>query len=82
MGLIRAEVGHFDETGMQVQGKRRWLHTASTSRLTHYACHDKRGTITTTSIWILSDFAGRAIHDGFSAYWKYEGAHGARAKIC
>ena len=32
--------------------------------------------IATTSIGILSDFAGRAIHDGFSAYWKYEGAHG------
>jgi transposase len=75
-GLARAEVVNFDETGMAVAGKRRWLHSASTPTLTHYACHDHRGATATTAIGILPAFGGRAIHDGFSAYWQYDCAHG------
>lgn len=75
-GLARAEVVNFDETGMYVEGKRIWLHSASTPQLTHYACHDQRGATATQAIGILPTFGGRAIHDGFSAYWQYACAHG------
>jgi transposase len=75
-GLARAEVVNFDETGMAVASKRRWLHSASTPTLTHYACHDHRGATATKAIGILPAFGGRAIHDGFSAYWQYDCAHG------
>jgi transposase len=75
-GLARAEVGNVDETGMAVAGKRRWLHSASTPTLTHYACHDHRGATATKAIGILPAFGGRASHDGFSAYWPYDCAHG------
>ena len=75
-GLARAEVAHFDETGMYVEGKRMWLHSASTPQLTHYACHDQRGATATKAIGILPAFGGRAIHDGFSSYWQYDCAHG------
>jgi transposase len=75
-GLARAEVVHFDETGMYVEGKRIWLHSASTPQLTHYACHDHRGVTATQAIGILPAFGGRAIHDGFSSYWQYDCAHG------
>jgi transposase len=75
-GLARAAVAHFDETGMYVEGKRMWLHSASTPQLTHYACHDQRGAIATKAIGILPAFGGRAIHDGFSSYWQYDCAHG------
>jgi len=75
-GLARAEVVHFDETGMYVQGKRIWLHSASTPQLTHYACHAHRGATATQAIGMLPAFGGRALHDGFSAYWHYACAHG------
>jgi transposase len=41
--LTECEVGHFDETGFNVEQARRWLHVASTEQLTHYGWHKKRG---------------------------------------
>lgn len=75
-GLARAEVVHFDETGMDVEGKSMWLHSASTPPLTHYACHNQRGATATKAIGILPAFGGRALHDGFSSYGHYDCAHG------
>jgi transposase len=75
-GLARAAVVNFDETGMSVEGKRQWLHSASTPQLTYYACHAQRGATATQAIGILPAFGGRAIHDGFSSYWQYDCAHG------
>ena len=75
-GLSQADVAHFDETGMYVAAQRGWLHSASTPQLTHYAYHEKRGSQATRAIGVLPSFQGRAIHDGFSAYWQYDCAHG------
>jgi transposase len=75
-GVIDSEVAHFDETGMYVEGKRGWLHTASTPQLTHYAYHAKRGSTATEDIGVLPEFGGRAIHDAFRAYWQYDCEHG------
>jgi len=69
-GLARAAVVHFDETGMDVEGKSMWLHSASTPQVTHYACHAQRGATAPKAIGILPTFGGRAIHDGFSSYWQ------------
>jgi transposase len=74
-GLQRAAIGHFDETGMYVQGRRQWLHVASTESLTHYACHPKRGRDATEHIGILPMFTGRAMHDGLRSYLAYTCAH-------
>jgi transposase len=69
--LCRAEVAHFDETGARVEGRLRWLHGASTSRLTYYAIHDRRGVQGINHAGVLPNFAGIAIHDGFHCYRQY-----------
>jgi len=71
-GIEKVGIAHFDETGTNVGGKRRWLHVASTRSLTYYAVHQKRGREAIDEIDILPKFRGRAIHDGLASYWLYD----------
>ena len=48
-----ASVAHFDETGLNVGGETSWLHVASTSELTFYAVHKKRGREALEEIGVL-----------------------------
>jgi transposase len=73
--ITSAVVAHFDETGCYVAGHRDWLHVASTTTLTHYAVHPKRGAAATTEIGILPVFTGRAVHDAWAAYAQFDCAH-------
>jgi transposase len=71
----KAIVAHFDETGLYVEGKLKWLHVASTSGLTYYSHHTKRGRKATDEIGILSHFNGIAMHDALANYLSYTCEH-------
>ena len=69
--LRQAPVLQSDETGVRRGGRLAWVHVASTSRLTRYAVHAKRGHEATDAMGILPDFTGVSVHDGFKTYQRY-----------
>jgi transposase len=66
-----ATLVHVDETGVNVNGKRLWLHNASNERWTLIAAHAKRGKIAMDEIGILPNFRGYLVHDHWKPYYKY-----------
>jgi transposase len=70
--LVAAEVAHFDESGLRVEGKLHWLHVASTPDLTYYHAHRKRGQVGMAAGGILPAFRGGAVHDHWSPYLQFD----------
>jgi transposase len=70
--LAAAPVAHFDETGARVAGRLHWIHSASTSLLTLFTVHAKRGKVAMDQAGVLGGFGGVAVHDGWAPYWRYE----------
>lgn len=76
--LADAPVAHFDETGLRVAGRLRWVHSASTGKYVLITVHDKRGVTAMDAAGVLPAFAGVAVHDGWAPYDTYEAATHAR----
>jgi transposase len=69
--IADAPVANFDETGMRVEGRLAWLHSASTATDVLLAVHAKRGTKAMDAIGVLPKFAGVAVHDAWAPYDTY-----------
>ena len=73
--LIESAVIHADETGINIDGKRHWLHCASNDRLTLFLPHPKRGTEAMDEMGILPHFHHILCHDHWKPYYRYDCTH-------
>jgi len=69
--LASAAVAHADETGINIDGKRRWLHVVSNASWTYFYPHAKRGKEAMDSMGILPRFRGVLCHDHWKPYYRY-----------
>lgn len=73
--LIEAAIAHADETGMNVKGKRLWLHCFSSEKWTLLFPHEKRGSEAMDDFGVLPNFNGILCHDHWKPYFKYACLH-------
>ena len=73
--IAKSLVVHADETGIQVDKSKLWIHVASTSRYTILSPHAKRGYKAIEDIGILPNFTsgGTLVTDCWASYQKLEG---------
>lgn len=70
--VINAQVVNFDETGMRVEGKLHWFHTASTALFTYLFVHTHRGKEALESAKsVIKDFKNWAVHDCWASYFDF-----------
>lgn len=73
--LLASSLLNTDETGINIAGKRHWLHCLSNNRLTLFHPHPKRGGEAMDDMGVLPSFQGILCHDHWSPYFKYGSTH-------
>ncbi len=73
--LIAQPLLHADETGINVNGKLVWLHSASNERWTRFFAHAHRGAEAMKDMGILEHFGGTLCHDHWKVYFQFACAH-------
>ena len=73
--LKKEKVLHADETSLRVDNHKEWLHVLSSTNLTQYFIHQKRGKIATDEMGVLPFFKGILVHDHWKPYFQYECEH-------
>ena len=68
------ETVHFDESGLRVNQKLNWIHSAGTQRATCYHVDPKRGQAGIDRAGILPQRTGKSMHDDWQAYYSYRNA--------
>ena len=69
--IVQGPVAHFDETGIRVDGRTKWVHSSSNRDFTYLTLSEKRGKDGMDENGVLPDFKGIAVHDCWKAYWRY-----------
>ena len=70
--ILNQTVAHFDETGMHVEGKLHWFHTASTALFTYLFMSTHRGKEALKSAKsLIKDFTNWAVHDCWVSYFDF-----------
>ena len=73
--LANSDLMHADETGINVGGKRHWLHCASNASVTWFYPHARRGSEAMDAMGILPFFKGVLCHDHWKPYYHYPCIH-------
>lgn len=73
--LLAEAIIHADETGINVDKKRIWLHSASSEKWSWFYPHAQRGHEAMDAIGILPQFTGTLVHDHWKPYYRYQCAH-------
>lgn len=73
--LASSSILHADETGINIGGKRYWLHNTSDAEFSFFYPHPKRGCEALDEIGILPAFYGILCHDHWKPYFQYGSSH-------
>jgi transposase len=68
--LSKALLLHADETGINIGGKRKWLHVVCSATLTLLMPHDKRGGEAMAAMGVLPEYTGTLVHDHWKPYYQ------------
>jgi transposase len=66
--ITLAHLLHVDETSLNVNGTKQWLHVACTDKLTAYHLNPSRGRAAVDEFGVLPGFSGIVVHDALSVY--------------
>jgi len=69
--LHKEAVLHSDETGINIRAKLHWIHVASSSVMTYYMLHQKRGKDAMDDMNIIPEYKGILVHDHWKPYNRY-----------
>ena len=73
--LAESSLAHADETSVNINGDKFWLHCCSNDLWTFLYPHKKRGTEAMDEIGILPSFRGILCHDHWKPYYRYDCIH-------
>ncbi|WP_444930968.1 IS66 family transposase [Microbulbifer sp. SSSA002] len=73
--LKTESVVHADETSLNMDGKRHWLHVLSAQKCTLFGLSPKRGTEAMNAIGVLPEFNGTLVHDHWKPYYTFACTH-------
>lgn len=73
--LINSEVLNADETGINVNGNKLWLHSASNELWSLFFPHEKRGLDAMVAMRVLGKFKGILCHDHWKPYFHFKCLH-------